>query len=393
MKANRFNSWIKENLNQIKQSNLHRELVEISSSMTPEIVIDKKIYYQFASNNYLGLTTDAKITNSVISAIKKYGNGTGGSRLVTGTSNLHSKLESDIAKFKKTDDAIVFSSGYLASIGTISSIMNKDDIIFSDELNHACLIDGARLSRSKIVIYKHSDMKDLESKLKKFKASNGKKMIISDSVFSMDGDIAPLDSIVKLSKKYECISMIDEAHATGILGDTGSGASEMFGVQDKIDICMGTLSKAVGSVGGYIAGSSDLIDYLKNRARSFIFDTSLPAGALTASIGAIKLIERQPSIRDDLNNNIQYIQDFLASSSFNYLKSVTPIIPIIIGDEEKALECSRFLLKNQIYVPAVRPPSVPKGQSRIRVTLMATHKKKHIDKIIKVMENLEKIIN
>ena len=393
MKANRFNSWIKENLNQIKQSNLHRELVEISSSMTPEIVIDKKIYYQFASNNYLGLTTDAKITNSVISAIKKYGNGTGGSRLVTGTSNLHSKLESDIAKFKKTDDAIVFSSGYLASIGTISSIMNKDDIIFSDELNHACLIDGARLSRSKIVIYKHSNMKDLESKLKKFKASNGKKMIISDSVFSMDGDIAPLDSIVKLSKKYECISMIDEAHATGILGDTGSGASEMFGVQDKIDICMGTLSKAIGSVGGYIAGSSDLIDYLKNRARSFIFDTSLPAGALTASIGAIKLIERQPSIRDDLNNNIQYIQDFLASSSFNYLKSVTPIIPIIIGDEEKALECSRFLLKNQIYVPAVRPPSVPKGQSRIRVTLMATHKKKHIDKIIKVMENLEKIIN
>tara|TARA_Y100000741_G_scaffold204600_1_gene155584 strand:- start:2638 stop:3819 length:1182 start_codon:yes stop_codon:yes gene_type:complete len=393
MKANRFNSWIKENLNQIKQSNLHRELVEISSSMTPEIVINKKIYYQFASNNYLGLTTDAKITNSVISAIKKYGNGTGGSRLVTGTSNLHSKLESDIAKFKKTDDAIVFSSGYLASIGTISSIMNKDDIIFSDELNHACLIDGARLSRSKIVIYKHSNMKDLESKLKKFKASNGKKMIISDSVFSMDGDIAPLDSIVKLSKKYECISMIDEAHATGILGDTGSGASEMFGVQDKIDICMGTLSKAIGSVGGYIAGSSDLIDYLKNRARSFIFDTSLPAGALTASIGAIKLIERQPSIRDDLNNNIQYIQDFLASSSFNYLKSVTPIIPIIIGDEEKALECSRFLLKNQIYVPAVRPPSVPKGQSRIRVTLMATHKKKHIDKIIKVMENLEKIIN
>ena len=393
MKANRFNSWIKENLNQIKQSNLHRELVEISSSMTPEIVINKKIYYQFASNNYLGLTTDAKITNSVISAIKKYGNGTGGSRLVTGTSNLHSKLESDIAKFKKTDDAIVFSSGYLASIGTISSIMNKDDIIFSDELNHACLIDGARLSRSKIVIYKHSNMKDLESKLKKFKASNGKKMIISDSVFSMDGDIAPLDSIVKLSKKYECISMIDEAHATGILGDTGSGASEMFGVQDKIDICMGTLSKAIGSVGGYIAGSSDLIDYLKNRARSFIFDTSLPAGALTASIGAIKLIERQPSIRDDLNNNIQYIQDFLASSSFNYLKSVTPIVPIIIGDEEKALECSRFLLKNQIYVPAVRPPSVPKGQSRIRVTLMATHKKKHIDKIIKVMENLEKIIN
>jgi 8-amino-7-oxononanoate synthase len=264
-------------------------------------------------------------------------------------------------------------------------------MIFSDELNHASLIDGARLSKSKIVIYKHTDMNDLESKLKKNKSFKGKKMILTDSVFSMDGDIAPLDIIVKLSKKYNCISMIDEAHATGILGPNGSGASEMFKVQNKIDICLGTLSKAIGSIGGYIAGSKDLIDYLKNKARSFIFDTSLPAGSLSASLKAIDLIRNTPKLRDKLNKNIKYFQSYLDSSSFNYLKFNTPIIPIIIGDEKKALTFSKFLLKNQIYVPAVRPPSVPKGESRIRVTLMSSHKKKHIHKLIETMRKLERI--
>ena len=230
MKVKKFDNWIKHNLSEIKNLNLHRKLVEISSSMGPEVIIDNKKFYQFASNNYLGLTTNPSVINSSISSSKRYGTGTGGSRLVTGTSNLHSKLESEIAKFKKTKDSLVFSSGYLASIGAISAIMDKRDIIFSDELNHACLIDGARLSKCKIIIYKHLDMKDLEKKLIKFKSFKGKKMIITDSVFSMDGDIAPLDKIIKLCKKYSCISMIDEAHATGVLGNTGSGASEMFGL-------------------------------------------------------------------------------------------------------------------------------------------------------------------
>lgn len=390
MRVRSFNNWIKNNISEIKDLNLHRKLIEISSSMGPEISIKDKIYYQFASNNYLGLTIDSSTIKSSISSTIKYGTGTGGSRLVTGTSDLHSKLEKEIAKFKKTEDSIVFSSGYLAGIGTISSIMDKEDLIFSDELNHASLIDGARLSKSKIVIYKHADMEDLESKLKKNKSFKGKKMILTDSVFSMDGDIAPLDIIVKLSKKYNCISMIDEAHATGVLGQNGSGASEMFKVQKKIDICLGTLSKAIGSVGGYVAGSKDLIDYLKNKARSFIFDTSLPAGSLSASLKAIDIIKNRPNLRNQLNENIKYFQSYLDSSSFNYLKFSTPIIPIIIGDEKKALTFSKFLLQNQIYVPAVRPPSVPKGESRIRVTLMSNHKKKHIDKLIETMKKLEK---
>ena len=392
MKVKEFNSWITDSLSEIKNSNLHRKLIEISSSMGPEVTIDKKKYYQFASNNYLGLTTNSAVINSSIYSSKKYGTGTGGSRLVTGTSNLHSELESEIAKFKKTKDSILFSSGYLASIGTISSIMNKDDIIFSDELNHACLIDGARLSKSKVVIYKHTDMKDLESKLKKHVSFKVKKMIITDSVFSMDGDIAPLDEIVALCKKYGCISMIDEAHATGVLGESGSGASEMFKLQNEIDVCMGTLSKAVGSIGGYVAGSKELIDFLKNKARSFIFDTSLPAGALSASLKSISIIKAKPQLRLNLNKNMKYLKKYLSNSRFSFLDFPTPIIPVILGDEKKALKFSRLLLKNRIFVPAVRPPSVPKGESRIRITLMATHKKEHIDKLINVMKELEKSI-
>lgn len=391
MKISSFDSWINDSLNETKNSNLHRKLVEISSSMGPEILINNKVYYQFASNNYLGLTINSKVINTSISHTKKYGTGTGGSRLVTGTSDLHAKLEKQIARFKKTADSIVFSSGYLASIGVISSIMSKGDIIFSDELNHACLIDGARLSKSKIIIYKHLDMKDLEEKLRKNKNFNGKKMIITDSVFSMDGDIAPLDKIVSLCKKYKCISMIDEAHATGVLGLNGSGASEMFGLQNDIDICMGTLSKAVGSIGGYVAGSKNLIDFLKNKARSFIFDTSLPASSLSASIKSIDIIKSRRKLRDDLNKNISLIKDFLSNSKLNYIDSSTPIIPIVVGDEKKALNYSKFLMMNQIYVPAVRPPSVPKGESRIRITLMSSHKKKHIGKLIKILKELEKL--
>ena len=393
MKVKKFDNWIKHNLSEIKNLNLHRKLVEISSSMGPEVIIDNKKFYQFASNNYLGLTTNPSVINSSISSSKRYGTGTGGSRLVTGTSHLHSKLESEIAKFKKTKDSLVFSSGYLASIGAISAIMDKRDIIFSDELNHACLIDGARLSKCKIIIYKHLDMKDLEKKLIKFKSFKGKKMIITDSVFSMDGDIAPLDKIIKLCKKYSCISMIDEAHATGVLGNTGSGASEMFGLQNEIDICMGTLSKAIGSVGGYVAGSKELIDYLKNKARSFIFDTSLPASSLTASLKSINIIKTKPELRLNLEKNIKYLKDYLSNSKFSFLDSSTPIIPVILGDEKKALKVSKLLLKKGIFVPAVRPPSVPKGESRIRITLMSTHKRKHIDKLINVMSELEKSIN
>ena len=389
--SNKFQQWISSELKEIKKNNLHRILTEIDSSMSPEIIINKKKYIQFASNNYLGMTINSKIKNHSIKSINKFGTGTGGSRLVTGTSSLHCDLENVIAKFKKTQDSIVFSSGYLANIGTISSIMKKDDFIFSDELNHASLIDGARLSKSNIIIYKHNDVIDLEKKLKKYNNINKKKMVITDSIFSMDGDIAPLDEIIKLCKKYNCISMIDEAHATGVLGKNGSGASEMFNIQGDIDICMGTLSKAVGSVGGYVAGSRKLIDFLKNRARAFIFDTSLPASALAASIKSIKLIQNSNGPRKKLLSNIKNLHSFLKMNKFNFIYNETPIIPIIIGSESKTLKISKILKDNGIYLPAVRPPSVPKGSSRIRITLMSSHTSKHINKLKKVLNKIKKI--
>ena len=389
--SNKFQQWISSELKEIKKNNLHRILTEIDSSMSPEIIINKKKYIQFASNNYLGMTINSKIKNHSIKSINKFGTGTGGSRLVTGTSSLHCDLENVIAKFKKTQDSIVFSSGYLANIGTISSIMKKDDFIFSDELNHASLIDGARLSKSNIIIYKHNDVTYLERKLKKYNNINKKKMVITDSIFSMDGDIAPLDEIVKLCKKYNCISMIDEAHATGVLGKNGSGASEMFNIQGDIDICMGTLSKAVGSVGGYVAGSRKLIDFLKNRARAFIFDTSLPASALAASIKSIKLIQNSDGPRKKLLSNIKNLHSFLKMNKFNFIYNETPIIPIIIGSESKTLKISKILKDNGIYLPAVRPPSVPKGSSRIRITLMSSHTSKHIDKLKKVLNKIKEI--
>ena len=383
-----FNNWLINEVNGIKKKNLHRKLIEIESSMSPEISIGKKKYIQFASNNYLGMTTKRQVIRRSSKILEKYGTGTGGSRLVTGTSDLHNKLERKIAKFKKTQDAIIFSSGYLANIGVISSIARKGDLIFSDELNHASLIDGARMSKANIIIYKHCDMDHLEDELKKIK-SNVRKIIITDSVFSMDGDIAPLDEIVSLSKRYNCISMIDEAHATGVLGKDGSGASEMFGVQKNIDICMGTLSKAVGSVGGYVAGSKIFIDFLKNRARSFIFDTSLPASNLMTSIVAIENIQKSKKLREKLFFNINSITNFLKENNFEYVSSGTPIIPIIFGSEIKTLKISKFLFDNGIYIPAVRPPSVPKGSSRIRITLMSNHTLKHINKLKALLKKLK----
>ena len=388
---NNFQDWIADEIKGIKSKNQHRVLTQINSGMGPEIIIDRKRFIQFASNNYLGLTMNKKIINSSKKILERYGTGTGGSRLVTGTSNLHYELEKKIADFKNTKSSLVFSSGYLANIGTISAIMSPKDIIFSDELNHASLIDGARISKAKIVIYKHCDMKDLEKKLKLVSTrKNIRKMILTDSIFSMDGDIAPLDEIVFLSRKYNCITMIDEAHATGVLGNKGSGASEMFGVEKKIDICMGTLSKAVGSVGGYIAGSKKLIDFLKNKARTFIFDTSLPAPTLKASMDAIDIIQHANGPRKNLHNNIANLTKFLTEEKFDFYKNDTPIIPIIFGSEIKTLKFSKLIKESGIYIPAVRPPSVPKGSSRIRITLMANHTEKHIEKLKKVLKKIKK---
>jgi 8-amino-7-oxononanoate synthase len=370
--------WIEEELKLIRDKKLFRVLTELQSGQSPEIVIEGKRYILLASNNYLGLTTDPKVKEAAQKALEKYGTGSGGSRLVSGSTDLHRELEERIAAFKKTEAAILFSSGYLANVGTISALVGPGDIIYSDELNHASIIDGCRLSHAEIKIYKHCDVKHLNSLLIQNRSRN-KKLILTDTIFSMDGDLAPLPELIEISEKYGCMLMIDEAHATGVLGKRGSGATEYFGVEDWVPIVMGTLSKAVGSLGGYVAGSKKLIDFLRNRARTYIFDTSLPASSLAASLSAIDIIEFEPERREYLWHLIKKLKLELENLGLEVLSSHSAVIPVLIGEAQPTLDFARSLRENGVFTPAVRPPSVPPGKCRIRATLMATHKEEHIE--------------
>jgi 8-amino-7-oxononanoate synthase len=374
--------WIEEELRQIRDKNLFRVLTELQSGQSPEVLIDGKRYILLGSNNYLGLTTDPKVKEAAIKALEKYGTGSGGSRLVSGSSDLHRELEERIANFKKTEAAILFSSGYLANIGTISALVGPGDVIYSDELNHASIIDGCRLSRAETRIYKHCDAEHLKHLLSSDRSQKVKKLIVTDTVFSMDGDLAPLPEIVELAEHYGCMLMIDEAHATGVLGNRGSGATEHFGVEDRVPIVMGTLSKAVGSLGGYVGGNRPLIDFLRNRARSYIFDTSLPASSLAASLAAIDIIEFEPERRKYLWRLIDTFKSGLEKIGLKILPSDSAVIPVLIGDAQPALDFARVLRENGVFTPAVRPPSVPPGKCRIRATLMATHREEHIEQAL-----------
>ncbi|MGH7808604.1 MAG: 8-amino-7-oxononanoate synthase, partial [Thermodesulfobacteriota bacterium] len=357
----------------------------LQSGQSPEIIIDGKTYILLGSNNYLGLTTDPKVKEIANQALEKYGTGSGGSRLVSGSSDLHRELEERVAAFKKTEAAILFSSGYLANIGTISALVGPGDVIYSDELNHASIIDGCRLSRAETKIYKHCDMEHLKYLLSS-DDSQMKKLIVTDTVFSMDGDLAPLPEIVELAERYGCMLMIDEAHATGVLGKRGSGATEYFGVEDRVPIVMGTLSKAVGSLGGYIGGNRKLIDFLRNRARSYIFDTSLPASSLAASLAAIDIIEFEPERREHLWRLINKFKTGLDDIGLKVLPSNSAIIPVLIGEAQPALDFALTLRGNGVFTPAVRPPSVPPGKCRIRATIMATHREEHIDQALRAFK-------
>jgi len=375
--------WIKEELKQIHDKQLFRLLTELETGQSPEVTISGKSYVLFGSNSYLGLSVDPKVVESAKLALEKYGTGSGGSRLVSGSFDLHRMLEERIARFKNTESSILFSSGYLANIGTISALVGSDDIIYSDELNHASIIDGARLSRSTVKIYKHLDLNHLQELIESDKNTKCRKLIVTDTVFSMDGDLVPLPELVEISEKYGCILMIDEAHATGVLGKRGSGATEHFGVEDRVPVVMGTLSKAVGSLGGYIAGSKELIDFIRNRVRSYIFDTSLPPASLAASITAIDIIENEPQRREHLWNMVKKFKTGIEDSGLRVLPSHSAIIPVLIGDAEPALNFAKMLRENGVFTPAVRPPSVPHGMCRIRVTIMAMHTEDHIDTALK----------
>ena len=376
---NKSLDWIEKDLAHIRDRKLYRALTELGTGQSPEITIDGKRYILLASNGYLGLSVDPRVVEAAGRALGKYGTGSGGSRLVSGSTDLHRELEERIASFKNAESAILFSSGYLANIGTISSLIGEGDMVYSDELNHASIIDGCRLSRAEIRIYRHLDSGHLESLLSSDGKRKGKRLIVTDTVFSMDGDLAHLPRLVELSDRYGCMLMVDEAHATGVLGERGSGATEHFGVEDEVPIVMGTLSKAIGSLGGYIAGSRKLTDFIRNRVRSYIFDTSLPAASLAASLAAIDIIENEPWRRERLWRLIKMFKSGIGDIGLTILPSDSAIVPVLVGEAGPALEFASALRENGVYTPAVRPPSVPEGMCRIRATLMAVHTDEQVE--------------
>jgi 8-amino-7-oxononanoate synthase len=368
----------------LKEKDRYRILNSVETSNGAELKWKGKSFINLASNNYLGMSQQFSVKFASILASLKYGTGAGASRLMSGNSALYDELEKQIAEFKQTDAALVFPTGYMANIGTLSAILDSNDLVILDRFCHASLVQGAKLSGAKLWVYPHNDMPALENLLKKAKpAGFSKILVVTESLFSMDGDMTPLPELVRICKKHEVLMMLDEAHATGVLGKQGMGACEHFNLaSDQIDILMGTLSKAVGSLGGFVAGKKNLIDYLKNKSKPFIYTTGLPPGCLAASIQAIKLLRKSGDFLSRLHSNIRFLYQGLKFSGISIPENQTPIFPVLFGSDKKTLEAANILLKAGIYAPAIRPPTVPENESRLRLSILSTHSKKQLACVI-----------
>ncbi len=382
--------FFKEQLDAKEQNHNLRTLKEYCPIDAVRVKRDDKEYLMMASNNYLGLTFDSRVIEGALKGAQQYGTGSGGSRLVSGTFPLFTELEKELAKFKNTEKALVFNTGYMANVGTISAIADKNTIIFSDALNHASIIDGCRLSRGSVKAYSHCDVDELKYLLKQVDC-NARKLIVTDGVFSMDGDIAPLDKLYELSRDYNALLMVDDAHATGTIGN-GHGTAAYFNLEKEIDIQLGTLSKSLGSVGGYVAANSTIIDYLVNTSRSFIFSTALSPADIGAALAALQVLETDASVLGRLQENVNYMADQLISIGIDATNE-TPIFPILIGRNEDTLAVSEYLYEAGIIGTAIRPPTVPIGESRIRLTVTAAHNKKQIDFVCQSLHNAMKQLN
>lgn len=380
----KYNQQLKNELDKLEKLGLYRELTVLDSAADSVVTINGKEYLNFCSNNYLGLATHPEVKYAAIEATKKWGTGSGASRLICGSNRLSQQLEEKIAHFKSTETAIVFSTGYMANVGVITSLAGKADIIIIDKLNHASIIDGCKLSGAAIRVYKHCDCESLEKVIKNSHQYR-RRLIITDAVFSMEGDVAPLKEIVSLARKYDALVMVDEAHSTGVFGKSGAGCAEHFGIADDIDIQMGTLSKAIGCVGGYIAGSNELIALLRNKARPFIYSTALPPSVYASAIKAFEIIEKEPGRRRQLWENIQFFKTKLTMLGLNTENSQSQIIPIIIGNEKKTIQIAEQLKAEGILIMGIRPPTIKKGSSRLRISLMATHTIPQIEQCIEKM--------
>lgn len=389
-----LHEFLEENINYLKENGLYNEIDTIEGANGPKIKINGKLYINLSSNNYLGLATNEDLKNAAKAAIDSHGVGAGAVRTINGTLDLHDELEETLAKFKGTEAAIAYQSGFNCNMAAISAVMNKNDAILSDELNHASIIDGCRLSKAKIIRVNHSDMDDLRAKAKEAVESGqyNKVMYITDGVFSMDGDVAKLPEIVEIAEEYGLLTYVDDAHGSGVMGK-GAGTVKHFGLQDKIDFQIGTLSKAIGVVGGYVAGTKELIDWLKVQSRPFLFSTSLAPGDTKAITEAVKKLMASTELHDKLWENAKYLKNGLSKLGYNTGESETPITPVIIGDEKTTQEFSKRLKDEGVYVKSIVFPTVPRGTGRVRNMPTAAHSKEMLDEAIAAYEKVGKQMN
>ncbi|WP_353421940.1 glycine C-acetyltransferase [Staphylococcus delphini] len=386
-----LNDFLDENLNHLKENGLYNEIDTVEGANGPEIQINGKKYINLSSNNYLGLATNEDLKTAAKNAIDTHGVGAGAVRSINGTLDLHDELEATLAEFKGTEAAVAYQSGFNCNMAAISSVMNKNDAILSDELNHASIIDGCRLSKAKIIRVNHSDMDDLRQKAKEAVESGqyNKVMYITDGVFSMDGDVAKLPEIVEICEQYGIMVYVDDAHGSGVMGK-GAGTVKHFGLQDKVDFQIGTLSKAIGVVGGYVAGSQKLIDWLKAQSRPFLFSTSLAPGDTKAITEAVKKLMASTELHDRLWENANYLKEGLSRLGFDTGQSETPITPVIIGDEKKTQQFSKRLMEEGIYVKSIVFPTVPRGTGRVRNMPTAAHTTEMLDQALEVYARVGK---
>jgi len=388
-------SYLGEQLADLKQKGTYFRLRVLEDEQKPVTTFDGKKVINLASNNYLGLTTHPKLREAALEATRKYGVGSGAVRTIAGTMSLHMQLEEKIARFKNVEACVVFQSGFTANAGTVSGILGKEDFIVSDELNHASIIDGARLSRAKILVFRHKDMAHAEEQLASIKGQPGRKLLITDGVFSMDGDIGPLPALCDLAEKYGAIMMVDDAHASGVLGRNGRGTVDHFKVHGRVDVQVGTLSKAIGALGGYVCGTRDLIEFLYHRGRPFLFSTSHPPSVAATCIAAFDVLEQEPERIDRLWENTHFFKKELGGFGFNIggkntPASETPITPIIVGEGRLAMEFSRELFKEGVMATGIAFPTVAEGKARIRTIMTATHTREELDQALSTMKSVGK---
>jgi len=383
-------SYLHDQLDQFRADGTYQRLRILESESAAKSHFDGKEVINLASNNYLGLTTHPQLREAAIDAIRKYGVGSGAVRTISGTMSLHMQLEERIAAFKNVEACVVFQSGFAANAGTVSAILGPEDHIISDQLNHASIIDGCRLSKAKIHVFPHKDVAAADQILADLASDPGRKLLISDGVFSMDGDIGPLPGLVEVAEKHGAIMMVDDAHSSGVLGRNGRGTIDHFGLHGRVHIQVGTLSKAVGALGGYVCGSRDLIEFLYHRARPFLFSTSHPPSVAATCLAAFDVLEQEPERIEKLWENTRYFKHGLTSAGFDTGISETPITPVIVGEAKAAHEFSRVLFAEGVLATGIGFPTVAKGRARVRTIVSATHTKEELDRALEIFRRVGK---